>query len=263
MEPFQRAVTTVYNGAIAIQALEKYTNCTSDQIYEFYKSNSSVNNEKDFIEELKKQGHLKEGYDSDEKNLKIVYAWAELTSNIKDALDYHNNEFLSGETSGYLDKDGAWVDTKDFGGTHNSSRFDSVVSSIDPTLSVEEYVNSTKMDFNKFFSSFDVNLADNLTRINNLYLKPDNKVKNEKGKEISLGGDQANAISMLEVTKLNNENLEYRNDDAYLKGTIFDTLGERREGYYCVQGGSEKMITHACQIALLNFNKKIEEIVNK
>jgi hypothetical protein len=263
MEPFQRAVVTAYNGAIAIQALEKYTNCTSDQIYEFYKSNSTVNNEKDFVGKLKESNLLQSGYDSDEKNMKIIYAWAELTSNIKDALEYHNNEFLSGETTGYLDKDGIWVDTKDFGGTYNRSRFNSVVSSIDSTLSVEEYVNSTKINLNDFFSSFDVELADNLTKINNLYLKPDNKVKNEKGKEISLGGDQTNTISMLEITKLNNENLEYRNDEAYLKGTVFDTMGERREGYYCAQGGSERMLTHACQIALLNFNKKIEAIVNR
>jgi hypothetical protein len=165
---------------------------------------------------------------------------------------------------GYLDKDGIWVDTKDFGGNYNDSRFDSVVASIDPTLSVKEYVNSTSIKFNEFFSSFDIELADSLTKINNLYLKPGNKkVINQNGKEITIGGDQANSISMLEITKLNNENLEYRNDDSYLKGTVFDTLGERREGYYCVQGGSEKMITHACQIALLNFNKRIEEIVNK
>lgn len=265
MEPFQRSIVTAFNGAIAIQALEKYTNCTSDQIYELYKSNP-IANEKEFIENLKDLGRLKEGYDNDEKNMKIVYAWAELISNVKDALEYHNDEFLEGETLGYLDKDGAWVDSKDFGGSYNRSRFDSVVSSIDPTLSVAEYVNSTKIDSNKFFSIFDTDFADSLTKINNLYLKPSNKrtVKNEEGENINIGGaDQANSISMLEITKLNNENLEYRNDDTYLNGTVFETLGGCREGYYAVQGGSEKMITHACQIALLNFNKKIESIVRQ
>ena len=262
MEPFQRAIVTAYHGAIAIQALEKFTDCTSDVISNYFKSDSVVNSEQNFIQKLRESNKLKEGYENNEKYVKIIYAWAELSSSIKDALDYHNNEFLKGETTGYLNKDGVWVDSADFGGSYNSNRFDSVVSSIDSTLSVEEYLNSTKMYFNEFFSSFDVELADNLTKINNLYLKPGNKafVGNNKEK-VSLGGDQANAISMLEVTKFNNEDVEYRTDSSYLRGTVFDTLGERREGYYYVQGGSEKMITHACQIALLNFNKKMEEIL--
>ena len=264
MEPFQRAVVTSFNGAIAIQALEKYTNLTSDTISEFYKSNSVVQNEKDFIQQLKESGSLKNGYDSDEKNSKIIYAWAELTSKFKDAVEYHNNEFLSGETIGYLDEDKSdvWVDTQDFGGEYNRKRFDSVVSSVDPTLSVEEYVNSTKIDFKDLFASFNGELADSLTKINNLYLKPGNKAYDkEKDITVNLGGDQANAISMLEITKLDDHRIESRTDDTYLTGTVFDTLGERREGYYYIQGGSEKMLTHACQKALLSFNKRIEEIV--
>ena len=266
MEPFQRSVVTAYHGAIAIQALEKYTDCTSDLICNFYKNNSETKNENEFIQNLKNSGLLKEGYEENEKNMKIVYAWAELVSEVKEALDYHNNEFLNGETTGYLDKDGSWVDTVDFGGNYNKNRFNSVVDSIDPTLSVEEYVNSTKIEFKKLFTSFNSEIADSLTKINNLYLKPGSvskeiKTETENKKIVKLVGDQANAISMLELTRFDNENIEYRTDDTYLKSTVFDTLGEQREGYYYVQGGSEKMITHACQRALLKFNKKMEEIV--
>jgi hypothetical protein len=46
-----------------------------------------------------------------------------------------------------------------------------------------------------------------------------------------------------------------------LKKTVFDTAGDKREGYYNFQGGSEKMITHAIQRALLKFNREIEKIV--
>lgn len=262
MEPFQRAVVTAFNGAIAIQALEKYTNLTSDAISDFYKPSSGVRSEKDFIEALRQGGYLKQGYDSDEKNMKIIYLWAELASKFKDAVEYHNNEFLMGETIGYLDEKGSWTDTEDFGGEYNRKRFDSVVTSIDPTLSLEEYINSTNVDLNHLFSSFSSGFADTLTRVNNLYLKPNAKAYNkEKDATINLGGDQANAISMLEITKLDDYGIESRTDSTYLTGTVFDTLGERREGYYYVQGGSEKMLTHASQIALLNFNKKVEQIV--
>ena len=111
------------------------------------------------------------------------------------------------------------------------------------------------------FSSFSTELADSFTKINNLYLKPA-VTKIEDGEKKNSGGDQANALAMLAVTKLDNETLERRDEPSYLNGTVFDTYGELREGYYNVQGASERMFTHAAQRALLTFNKKMESIVN-
>ena len=268
LEPFQRSVITSFHGAIAIQALEKYTNQTSDTLGKYlYVDDPETGvrrkeSEEKFFAHLAGEEGLKEESDLAPNTKKIIYAWAELVSEIQDAVKYHNTNFLQGETLGYLDKNNVWVDTETFGGEYNKNRFSSIVESIDPNLSVEEYVASTAIDFNDMFSSFDTELGDSFTKINNLYLKPSTKSQEKEGTSRGGAGDQANAIAMLQVTKLDNETLERRDDPSYLNATIFDTLGERREGYYNAQGGSERMITHAVQRALLSFNKKMEGIVN-
>ena len=43
--------------------------------------------------------------------------------------------------------------------------------------------------------------------------------------------------------------------------SVFDRNGRTRKGYYYVQGGSEKMILHAVQKRLLEFNEKMERIL--
>lgn len=263
MEPFQRSVVTAYNGAIAIQALEKYTNQSSDTIVKWYKEKIAANgnlSEKDFMQSLRDERKITES-PTDPKVEHILYAWTQLVSDFQDAVEYHNTDFLDGETMGYMDKDQTWVEAATFGGEYNKKRFESIVFSIDPTLSVDEYVKSTSINFNSLFSSFDRDFSDSLTKINNLYLKPAAKTKDELTGRGG-AGDQANAMAMLDITKLDNETLERRDDPEYLHGTVFDTLGQKREGYYNVQGASERMLTHAAQRALLSFNKKMESIVN-
>ncbi|MFM7088111.1 MAG: hypothetical protein ACKOW9_01060 [Candidatus Paceibacterota bacterium] len=252
-EPFQRSVITAYHGAIAIQALEKNISLSSDQIVSYFGASRD-----EFIQNLKDARVLAEG-ETDSKTQDIMYTWATLVKETRDALEYHNNQFVSGETNGYLDADEDWIDAGAFGGEYNKQRFESIVASIDPTLSVEEYARSTNISYNKMFLSFDVALSDSLTKINNLYLKP--AVKNEGSSGRGGAGDQANALAMLEVTKLSNDRHERLDEPAYLNGTIFDTLGERREGYYNVQGASERMLTHAMQAALLKFNRRMEELL--
>ncbi|HNX10608.1 MAG TPA: hypothetical protein PKI61_00480 [bacterium] len=273
MESFQRSVLSAYNSAIAIQALEKYTALSSYQLPEVF---GESKNAEEFFLKLSEEVHglMPETFGESKAKIEtasaevkeIIYSWAKLVTDVQKAVEYHNNEFLSGETYGYLDKE-IWVDTQSFGGEYNQKRFEEVVSSIDPTLSVEEYTNTTKIKFNDLFASFSKELADSFTKINNLYLKPTTKSR-EQGKDGTkeqniFAGDQANAIAMLRTTKMNNETLEGRNDRVYLEGTIFDTVGDKRQGYYYIQGASEKMLTHAVQIALLEFNRSMEKILHK
>lgn len=265
LEPFQRSVLTSFHGAIAIQCLEKYIETPySDILLKLYVENPAAD-EKEFVEILKNSGLMNINTERffGTKEQHILYAWVQLLLDIDKAVKYHNNNFLEGETLGYLDTDDTWVDAGVFGGDYNQKRFEAVVESIDPRLSVEEYAHTTFIDLNSMFSSFSVDLADSFTKINNLYLKPPTKSEDLSAEKRSKGsGDQANAIAMLEITKLNNETVERRDDPTYLTGTLFDTVGERREGYYNIQGASERMVTHAAQRALLSFNKRMEEILN-
>ncbi|MEI8130660.1 MAG: hypothetical protein WCG55_04125 [bacterium] len=261
LEPFQRVITTTYHAGIAIQAFEKYTSLTSDRVAATVSGVLPATPD-DLIDLLQESKKLKVSRSEiDAPTRKILYAWVALLVDFDKAVKYHNEEFLSGETAGYLDKESIWNDTDSFGGADNHKRFESVVASIDPTLSVAEYVNTTQIKYDRLFSSFSTELADSFTKINNLYLKPSITKTEEDGTKKSRG-DQANALAMLAVTKLDNETLERRDEPLYLNGTVFDTYGERREGYYNIQGASERMLTHAAQRALLTFNKKMEQIVN-
>lgn len=249
-ETLQRAVTTAFNGAIAIQAFQKCFPDGSARALELLKTESG----KDSLQKSLQA--------NDEQLAKIANLWLDLISEIDEATKRHNESFLDNEMLGYLDDNGVWVDASDFGGQYNKERFQSIVKNIDPTLSLEEYVKTTEIAADDFFKSFSVDLSDKLIKINNLYLKP-GVVASDNGKNQTnhFKGDQANSLSMLKVTKLDNGTLEDY-DDYFLKNTIFDTAGERRKGYYALQGASETMLTHAVQKALIKFNTNLEKAVN-
>ncbi len=247
-ETLQRAVTTAFNGAIAIQAFET---CFRE------KSLDALN----LMENEDGRKYIDEVLSSKDKNVaELARTWLNLISEIDKAAKRHKESFLDDEMFGYLDDEGVLVDNYDFGGQYNKDRFESIVTSIDPTLSLKEYVHTTKINTSEFFNSFSVDLSDKLTKINNLYLKPGSRGSVDGKKKNIFKGDHANSMSMIKTTKLNNSRLE-ENEDFFDK-TIFDTAGEKRKGYYCLQGASELMLTHAVQRALIDFNSKIETMVN-
>jgi hypothetical protein len=249
-ETLQRAVTTAFNGAVAIQAFKKCFSNGSLEVLELLKTDEGRKR----IDEILSS--------EDKKVSDLARLWLDLVSKIDASVKKHNESFLDREMFGYLDDNGIWIDAADFGGEYNQKRFRAIIENIDPTLSLEEYVKTTEISNQAMFQSFNVELSDKLTKINNLYLKPGTVALAEDKKPQSIfKGDQANAISMLEVTKLGNSELEYYQDD-FLDRTVFDSAGEKRKGYYYLQGASELMLTHAVQRALLDFNSQIEKMLN-
>lgn len=249
-ETLQRAVTTAFNGAIAIQAFKECFPGGALGVVELLETEEGV-------ERVNETLNAK-----DKKIADLAKLWLDLMSEVNTSLKKHNESFIDNEIFGYLDDEGVWVDAADFGGEYNKKRFDSIITNIDPTLSLEEYAKTTELDINDFVNSFSVSLSDKLIKINNLYLKPGTVSSDAKDVKTSVfKGDHANAISMLETTKLGNSELEYYDNDL-LEKTVFDTAGEKRKGYYCLQGASEFMITHAVQRSLTKFNSKIEKMLN-
>lgn len=249
-ETLQRAVTTAFNGAIAIQAFKE---CFSGGSFEALNLSETEDGKKNIEEKLGNQ---------DKKIAALARLWINLISQVSASIKIHNESFIDNETYGYLDNEGVWVDAADFGGEYNKKRFESIIANIDPTLSLEEYAKTTEINRDDMFNSFSVNLSDKLIKINNLYLKPGTTaLDNKENKTSVFKGDHANSISMLKVTKLDNESLEYYADE-FLDKTVFDTAGEKRTGYYTLQGGSELMLTHAVQKSLTEFNLKMEKLLN-
>lgn len=249
-ETLQRAVTTAFNGAIAIQAFKEcFSRGSLDALA--------------LLETTDGQKRIDETLDSKDKKIAdLAKLWLGLITQVNGSVKRHNESFIDNEMFGYLDDNDIWVDAADFGGEYNKERFNSIIENIDPTLSLKEYAKTTEINSEDFFKSFSVDLSDKLIKINNLYLKPGIVSSDIKGKKTDISkGDQTNAISMLETTKLGNSELEYH-DDYFLDKTVFDTAGEKRNGYYYLQGGSELMLTHAIQKSLMDFNLKIEKILN-
>jgi hypothetical protein len=256
MEVFERAVLASYYGAVAIQTIEnKLRRSDPESFYQLHTESivSEYSPEKRKSEVINAIQHMAPHQTIiDNDSLEIIYSYTELLSDVNQAVNYHDN-FIQNETTG-SDWFGNYVEASEFGGEYNMKRFESVVKNIDETMSVEEYANNCKIKYNEFFRDLRTEFTDKFTMINNLYLKG----------STSLGkGDNANASAMLNVTKLNNRRIEDKDERVYLNSSIFETLGERREGYYAVQGASEMMLTHAIQRALLKFTNSMEDILNR
>ncbi|MFA4942433.1 MAG: hypothetical protein WC564_02235 [Patescibacteria group bacterium] len=244
-EQFERNILTNYHGAIGIQALEKYTNIsnfsdlepliadmpeTATSLYEFLKQNNLI--KKDIVDERIKD---------------IIYEWILVQVEMSRSVSDHNDNFLNNETSGYIDEHGAWRDVIDFArGRDNRSAFSAEIAKIMPNKSLEDYFQSN-LKFNEvsdFFNEISVDMANKLTRINNLYLK----------------GDQVNIQNMLNTTIKDGV---ADTDKKAPELSVFDNRGQVRKDRYYIQGSSDRLIINRAQDILLNFNEKMQKIIQK
>jgi|GEM_PF-3331810 len=240
-EPFERAVLTAHLGAIAIQAVEKYTKIDPES----FDIASFPKNEEEFRNFVKEKSLLKEST-SDPKILSVVFAWCKMVCDIRMSIGSHNSEFLERETVGYLDRNGNWVDTEEFGGKDNKTRFESIIKK--SGMPVEEYIKKvTTLNPDKVFREADRELINTYTAIANLFIKPSSES----------GGDQANASAVLATTKVEGkiEDDSFQNVETF----SFEKGDIDRRGYYSFQGGSKEMIIHAIQSALLTFKSRMEQ----
>lgn len=249
-ETLQRSVVTAFHGAIAIQAFEQ---CFPEGSLKVLSWLGNEEGRSLVADRLASQ---------DQPVANVARLWIDLITRISDSAKDHNTAFINRETAGYMDENDVWIDAADFSGEYNQKRFQQIITNLDPTLSLEEYAHTTNISNEELFNSFSLGLSDKLTKINNLYLKPGTASHgDDKAAKSVFKGDNANAIAMLQTTKLADGNLEFYNDE-FLEKTAFDLAGEQRRGYYYLQGGSKLMLTHAVQRALLDFNSQMEQLVN-
>ena len=245
VEPFERTVLTANHAAIAIQAVEKYTNFTAEKLADIKKD--FPDNPDALNELLSQKGMLKESID-DPKIKEIIYSWLKLQTEVSASVDDHNENFLSNETSGYVDDNGLFIDPSDFRGEDNKNRFKfGVKTLLKRDISLEDYVDQElKIENSSLFEEMTLRLANQFTSINNLFSK----------------GDLPNAISMLDATKERGKKRPESDNEA-LKKSLFDRKGETRDGYYNLQGGSERLIVHRIQRLLLDFNKQMSKTLGE
>ncbi|TSC52312.1 MAG: hypothetical protein LiPW41_523 [Parcubacteria group bacterium LiPW_41] len=242
-EPLERSLVTAHLGAIAIQALEKYTTLNSELVAK--EADTFPKTKEEFASYLKDKSLVKQEI-PDEKTLSAIFAWCRMIVDIYKSVDSHNENFLEQETMGYLDEKEKWVDAQDFGGKENKTRFEGVAKSSGQSL--EEYIEkTTKIPTNSLFKEADASFINSCTSIANLFIKPSTEMK----------GDKANAAAVLSVTKIGDriEDDSFQNAEEF----SFENKGARRRGYYSFQGGSKDMVIHAIQRSLLSFREEMED----
>ncbi len=240
-EPFERTAVTSYYGAIAVQAYEKYL--VDFDVKEFV--NLKADTPEQLYEVLDQRGLLKEDID-DIKVKQIIFEWMRLQTEVLSDLSDHNANFLENEMDGYTDDRGRWVDAEEFGGSANRKRFIAMAGGEE---GLRAYVQKTNISPDKLFVSATPDLANACTAITNLFIKSSGKS----------GGDTVNAASYLDTTKIGS--VVEDSDPRAKSQSFFDTQGKVREGYYYMQGGSERMLLHSVQARLLRFNSSMQRII--
>lgn len=241
-EQFERNILVNYHGAIAVQALEKYTTVKNFSDVENLVDKMPKNSE-DLYSYLERNSFLKTEIE-DNRIKEIIYQWLLLqVESIKTVSD-HNSNFLDNETSGYLDDDEVWVDVKDFSrGRDNKGIFESIVNNTSGKILSDYFEQDLKFNSaSEFFKEITPDLVNKLTRINNLYLK----------------GDRVNILNMLGTTIV--DGVVDSNSKA-AEESVFDNGNQGRAGRYYIQGSSDRLIINRSQDLLLNFVEKMQEIM--
>jgi hypothetical protein len=194
---------------------------------------------------LKEKGFLRSDI-GDDRTKQIIFQWARLQAGTLMDIDDHNENFMQNEMYGYSDEKGRWIDAAEFGGDSNRSRFLGVAGGEE---GLDSYQEKIRIDPSEMFFQTTPDLANRCAAVTNLFIKPSSEA----------GGDAVNAASSLDTTKVGRTVEEADIKAKYL--SEFDVNGKTREGYYYLQGGSERMLIHKTQKRLLEFKKTMERIV--
>lgn len=249
-EPFERTVLTSHAAVIAIQAAERCLVLVENVVAA---ADQLPESDHELVAAVSEQEYLQGVEPASAQEEAMIAAWVRLQAGIIRAVREHNEHFLENEMYGYEDNDGIWVNPDEFGGAENKARFESVVTGAYKSTDMKQFhETSLRVDPESLFTPASSELVNRLTRIANLFVKP----------SLESGGDQVNAQGVLSVTRLGNDRIEESPVGAVGK-TVFERNGHRRQGYYSVQGGSERMVLHAVQRELLQFTARMEDIMRQ
>ena len=243
-EPFERSVETAYNGAVAVQAIARHAPKLDVNNKNF--GDLTVEDPEQFYKLLTEKNLIHEPINNT-RTKQIIFEWARLQRGILGDLADHNTNFLQNEMYGIEDDSGNWIDAQDSGGASNKNRF---IAMAGTEKDLVTYAEKTQIESEALFFEAQADFANKLTAITNLFIKSTEES----------GGDAVNASSILDTTKVGRVIEDGDPQSKYM--SFFDTHGKTREGYYYVQGGSEKMIIHKAQMRLLEFNKRMQDIIS-
>ncbi|MDO8529697.1 MAG: hypothetical protein Q7S18_03445 [bacterium] len=264
-EPFERTVLTCYNGAIAIQAAEHYTKINYQQIKEL--NNNFPSSSEELMAQLAEKDLIKEPV-NDSNSKELIFIWLKLQTDMLKVIEDHNENFLTNETVGYADKrTGQWVDSKEVSGRNNQRYFQEGLRNLNKSRSkqiktIEEFFEKElKINPDDIFSQLKNETFNSLTYIGNLFLTKFSNFSQTKNNIKEKERADPNVLSFLTNTRENGLKNEKRNLKDVEK-SVFEREDQPSQGYYYLQGGSEKLIIHQAQKLALEFNKNIANLLS-
>jgi len=251
-EPFERTVLFLHHAGIGINALEKVTTTQSFDFAHMLKGLDISSVEKCLLL-FAPQTKL----DSiDEKTKKFAYEYLKMAKQLHDAIEQHNQQFLTQELVGYFDAEGAFVDSES--GTVLEKRFKQYILDGNYQSSLEVYMQDclTIPTHELFCSSRNIyNVAN---RLSNMYLK---FRKGETKQETRILNTSSNTAAFLSETKVK-DGLEF--PDAFVENqrekSVFDEDAIGRQGYYYMQDATPEMLIHKVQQIILEYQKSFEPL---
>jgi hypothetical protein len=265
-EPFEKTISACHYAAIAIQAVERFTKIADTSVVMQLKQDFPESAD-ELIGRLDLMGQM-ENISTDPIVNEAIFLWLKLQADVFKAVEDHNENFLTNETMGYLDEETKeWVGAGDNSGRNNQRYFEEGLRNFNSSNSQGKRYETLKEFFKSefvidpvsVFSQPSVKNANSITHIGNLFLTKFSDLYGGVGNEKKKKADP-NVFSFLANTRQNGVKIESRKQNDVEK-TIFDRKGEPSEGYYYMQGASEKMIIHQAQKLLLKFNQDVANLL--
>lgn len=263
-EPFERTILTCYNGSIAIQAAERYTKIDYQQIKEL--KNNFPSSSEELIAQLAEKDLIKESV-NDQTSKELIFMWLKLQTDMLKVIEDHNDNFLTNETVGYTDeRTGQWMDSKEVSSRNNQRYFQEGLRNLNKSRSeqiktMEEFFKKELMiNPDDMFDQPYPKTLNSLAYIGNLFLTKFSNFSQAKNNFKEKERADPNVLSFLTNTRENGIKNEKRNINDVEK-SVFEREGQPSQGYYYLQGGSEKLIIHQAQKLALEFNKNIANLL--
>lgn len=239
VEQFERAVITTHHAGIATQLCNRYISDFPPELLSEISDDPAV-----FERMMETTGRLETPF-SDIRERDMVHAWLILQREIVAAVEQHNSSFFESEFDGsFINAHGEYIDTGEQIDVMRNRRLLSEEERRSVTLDERLRINPEWL-----FQEPKPEFENALTRTNNIFLKG-----------LQHGSiSSVNAGSALMTMKCEGslDIVEGRPQES-----MFDRSdGKLRDGYYCIQGASEEMVTHKSQILLNRFNKAMEVLL--
>ncbi|HMY80904.1 MAG TPA: hypothetical protein PK048_03605, partial [Candidatus Absconditabacterales bacterium] len=235
-ESFERTILSKYFLGIGLQAIDKYTSITSENIKSLF--NQDINSE-NVLEILNKNNLIIENIPSKEVE-NVIIEFINLQKNIFLSIEHHNKNFINNIDNIKSNFISLVSQGKIVGFTKEDISTESKALE-----SIKKYINhDLQINYEELYKN-NTNQHNIIRKINQLFLK-----------------DGVNEKAFFSNTKNNITNeMENSNINRHSRSIFNSNPEDYRDGYYYIQNGSPDLIIHDMQKHFIKYNNSIKNLL--